>query len=486
MGLAFLMHHPSTLSANPWHFMCNKRGGLGEGTALPGLSFPNILHEYALAAMNTLSNAVSIPAGTLVVLCGVAGCGKSTFARRHFAPTQIVASDECRAMLSDDPENQQVSTRAFQLLHWLVTERLMLGRATIVDSTALSRRARGDLLHIARVCNAPKWLICFNMSVDTCLRQDAMRERNVGAEVISRQYQLLRQALADIGSEGWDNIIMLTEDNVDRLRFFAQMGTFDLRHITGPFDIIGDVHGCTDELLELAGRLGYVQEAGQTLRHPQGRTLVFLGDMADRGPHNAYSFELAMSTVEAGAALYTPGNHCNKLMRYLQGRKVQQTHGLALTVQQVEERELQVPGFKERLRRFIETAPTYLWLDGGRLVVAHAGIKEHMIGRDNDRIRTMCLYGDITGEVNPDGTPVRRDWAQHYRGKAAVVYGHTPRPEPVWVNNTINIDQGCVFGGWLTALRWPERHTVQVPARRAYYTVRTPDFLIARVAKLTS
>jgi protein phosphatase len=253
--------------------------------------------------------------------------------------------------------------------------------------------------------------------------------------------------------------------------------TFDLRHLKGPFDIIGDVHGCFDELLELVALLGYEADGSGSFFHPQERMLVFLGDLSDRGPHNADTFPMAMAMVEAGKALYTPGNHCNKLMRYLHGRGVQLTHGLDLTVLQVEERERKQRGFKSRLRDFIESAPPYLWLDGGSLVVAHAGIKEKMIGSYNDRVRTMCLYGDITGKTNPDGTPVRIDWAQHYRGEAAIVYGHTPVPGPRWVNNTANIDQGCVFGGWLTGMRWPEREAIQVRARHAYYQVRTPEFL---------
>jgi protein phosphatase len=202
--------------------------------------------------------------------------------------------------------------------------------------------------------------------------------------------------------------------------------------------------------------------------HHEGRKLVFLGDLSDRGPYSAAVFSLAMKAVAADGALYTPGNHCNKLMRYLQGRKVRQTHGLAETVQDVRAMDAREPGFAERLGRFIEKAPPYLWLDGGSLVVAHAGIKRHMIGDFTPSIQRMVIYGDITGAKNPDGTPVRLDWAEEYDGEAIVVYGHAPTPEPVWRNNTINIDQGCAFGGSLTALRWPERETVQVKARRAY------------------
>jgi protein phosphatase len=192
-----------------------------------------------------------------------------------------------------------------------------------------------------------------------------------------------------------------------------------------------------------------------------------------------------MLWVENGRALYTPGNHCDKLKRYLQGRKPKLSQGLEGTVAQVEETERKEPGFNERLRLFIEGAPLCLWLDEGRLLVAHAGIKEHMIGRVDGKVRTMVLYGDITGETNPDGTPVRLDWAKHYAGDTTIIYGHTPVAVPRWRNNTANIDQGCVFGGWLTAARWPEGKFVQVGAHQAYYTDRTPKFLVRRVRHLT-
>src|SRR5688572_30450670 len=219
---------------------------------------------------------------------------------------------------------------------------------------------------------------------------------------------------------------------------------FDLRREKGPFDIVGDLHGCTDELWQLLHALGYLRGADDTIVHPGGRKLVLLGDLGDRGPHNAEAFRLAMLWVQKGQALYTPGNHCDKLKRYLQGRKPKLTQGLDKTVAQVEEMNRREPGFKERLRRFIEEAPLYLWLDGGRLAVAHAGIKAHMIGRADGKVRTMVLYGDITGESNPDGTPVRLDWARHYQGRVAVIYGHTPTAVPRWRNNTANLDQGCV------------------------------------------
>lgn len=242
----------------------------------------------------------------------------------------------------------------------------------------------------------------------------------------------------------------------------------------GPFDVIGDVHGCADELNELLDRLGY-DGAGV---HPDGRRLVFLGDLTDRGPKNVAVLRKVTGLVSRGRALYTPGNHCDKLYRYLSGRPVQTGHGLADTIRELDALE---PAARHRLvrafRTMFETAPVYLILDGGRLVVVHAGILEDMIGYISPRIRRFCLYGDPTGKRDEKGRPIRREWALRYRGSARIVFGHDPVPEPKRVNNTINIDQGCVFGGRLTAYRYPEDECVHVRARRAYDTSRVDQFL---------
>lgn len=353
------------------------------------------------------------------------------------------------------------------MFHWIIDQRVRRGYTTVADSTALAKRARMELLRIARENKRRAILLVFEVALGECVRRDALREQPVGPTVIYAQGAKFRQMIRDVQTEEWDEVIFMRskqgESNIQ-----VRIGSFDLRYERGPFDIIGDVHGCTDELLELLSILGYTLDDNNDISHPDKRKLVFLGDLGDRGPHNADAFALAMRWVRSGGAFYTPGNHCNKLMRYLKGRNVTQSHGLDLTVTEVEAREKRAPGFKAQLHDFISQAPTYLWLDGGKLVVAHGGIKRGMIGRDDRSVQTMCLYGDITGKSNSDGTPVRLDWAAHYHGDATIVYGHTPTPTPEWRNNTVNIDQGCVFGGRLTALRWPEREAVQVKARATY------------------
>lgn len=242
----------------------------------------------------------------------------------------------------------------------------------------------------------------------------------------------------------------------------------------GPFDIIGDVHGCRPELEGLLAKLGYVR-AGDPgsdeapWSHPDGRQAVFLGDITDRGPDSVGVIRVVTAMVGRGAALYVPGNHCRKQYRYLTGHQVMLQHGIETTVAEYDrlppaERE----AVTEAFRTMYEGASVHLVLDYGRLVVAHAGLREEMIGQTSKRVTRFCLFGDTTGEQTPDGLPVRRDWAREYEGDALVVYGHTPVEEAVFRHNTVNIDQGCVFGGRLTALRYPERQLVHVAAQEVY------------------
>jgi hypothetical protein len=251
-----------------------------------------------------------------------------------------------------------------------------------------------------------------------------------------------------------------------------ELARCDQREDSGPFDIIGDVHGCAGELEKLLAKLGYaVSWRGEpslpsvVVSAPHGRRVVFVGDLVDRGPRAPDALRIVMSMVEAGVALVVPGNHDVKFQRWLDGKDVKPSHGLDRTIAQME---MQPKAFKTQVRDFLKGLPIYLWLDGGKLAVAHAGIKEHMLGRVSGEIRRFCLYGETSGETDKFGLPIRYHWAAHYRGNTAVVYGHTPVPDADWVNNTICVDTGCCFGGKLTALRWPEREIVTVPAADIY------------------
>lgn len=241
-------------------------------------------------------------------------------------------------------------------------------------------------------------------------------------------------------------------------------------------DIIGDIHGCYSEFYSLTKKLGYHWDSLFPV-HPSGRKLIFLGDLTDRGPESIKMIEVVSSLVNQKLAYYTPGNHCNKLYRFFLGNKVQISHGLETTV--AEYRDLSSKKRHEVSEKFInlyESAPLYLVLDEGKLVVAHAGINEALIGRNDKKVKTFVLYGDITGEKHKDGSPVRRDWAKKYKGSAIIVYGHTPVNEVRIINHTYNIDTGAVFGGKLSALRYPEMEIVQVPSSMPYLKEKFNDF----------
>jgi protein phosphatase len=261
--------------------------------------------------------------------------------------------------------------------------------------------------------------------------------------------------------------------------------TQNLPHEHGPFDIIGDVHGCLAELTALLDRLGYRRSspvphpptASETWHHRAGRKAIFLGDLVDRGPDVPGVLKLVIPMVQNHAALCVPGNHDMKLTRKLKGKDVKISHGLAESLRQLD---AEPPPLAEDIVRFFESLPDHYVLDNGRLVVAHAGLKEEMHGQCSEKVRHFALHGEKTGEIDAFGQEVRVNWAAEYHGRALVVYGHTPLREPCWQNQSVNIDTGCVFGGKLTALRSPERETVSVPAARVYFPSKKPFLAVPR------
>ncbi|MGK5529607.1 polynucleotide kinase-phosphatase [Streptomyces sp. URMC 129] len=421
---------------------------------------------------------LAVPDLSLVVLIGTTGSGKSTFAARHFLPTQVVSSDACRGIVADDENDQSATPEAFELLHYIVGKRLAAGRLTVVDATNVQREARRQLVELARAHDVLPVAIVLDVPERVCADRNAARAERASmpAHVIPRQRRELRRSLRGLEREGFRTVHVLRgEEEVAAATVRLTRRYNDLRHLTGPFDIIGDVHGCRAELETLlAGPLGYAIERdgrGRAVgaRHPEGRTAVFVGDLVDRGPDSPGVLRLVMGMVAAGTALCVPGNHENKLARHLKGRTVRLTHGLAETVEQLAREDGTDPGFRARVAEFIDSLISHYVLDGGRLVVSHAGLPEKYHGRTSGRVRSHALYGETTGETDEFGLPVRYPWAEEYRGAAAVVYGHTPVPRAAWINNTLCLDTGCVFGGALTALRWPERDMVDVPAERVWY-----------------
>ncbi len=418
---------------------------------------------------------LNFPELSLVVLVGASGSGKSTFAKKWFKPSEIVSSDACRMMLSNDENTPGISEDAFELLHFIIAKRLKRGLLTVVDATNVNSQYRKQLVALAREYHILPVAIILNMSDRVCQdRNKARTDRVLPPRAIKGQMLTLKSGISKIREEGFRrHFEFRTPEAVDGISEIIREPLYsDLKHEEGPFDIIGDVHGCYDELCTLLTNLGHtVDKTAYRITATNGRKIIFLGDLVDRGPASPAVLKLVMQATADKYALCVPGNHDNKLLKYLNGKNVQLQHGLERTAAQLEGAD---PAWIESVKVFLDGLVSHYVLDRGNLVVVHAGLKENMQGRGSGAVREFCLYGETTGETDEFGLPVRYNWAANYNGKAAVVYGHTPVVRPEWFNNTIDIDTGCVFGGSLTALRYPEKELVSVPAAQEYAVPARP------------
>ncbi len=426
-------------------------------------------------------NEIAIPDFCLVVLIGATGAGKSTFARRHFKTTEVISSDYARGLISDNENDQSISADAFDLVAAVAEKRLKHRKLTVIDATNVRAPDRKRWVELARRWHALPAAIVLDVDLDDCMAHNKERpDRQFGPGVPQRMISEIRRGLRGLEREGFRQVWRVKgPEEIASATLRREPLWTDKRALNGPFDIIGDIHGCGDELEALLAELGYrvtwTPELGVTRDH--NRTAVFVGDLVDRGPRSPDVVRLVRTMVDAGLALCVMGNHERKAVKWLLGKDVKRTHGLEQTIAQYEALwASENVGREDRrsVKDFLDGLRSHVWLDGGQLCVAHAGLKEEMIGRASGAVREFALYGETTGEIDEFGLPVRADWAAHYRGSTTVVYGHTPVVEAEWVNNTICIDTGCVFGGKLTALRWPERELVSVPAAKTYFEPMRP------------
>lgn len=382
------------------------------------------------------SKTLEIPGLCLVVLIGVPDDLRAEFASRHFAPEEVQTTLENAA------------------------ERLSRGLLTVLDAPHLRAADRAGAVQLARDQNVQ----AVALVLDPPLAGSDMQTRQ---NVTDLHRELGGHDSPGLRAEGFRTAY--------RLRSRAELDGVPLRRVPlkpdrrglhGPFDLIGDVHGCLPELLSLLGNLGYTVSDALEVTPSAGRTLVFLGDLTDRGPDSPGVLRLVMGMLAAGTALCVGGNHDAKLLRALQGHAVKVTHGLEVTLEQLSQAP---PEFVAAVRDFLAGLPHHLLLDDGHLVAAHAGLPAEFQGRDSGRVWNFTLYGDVERQGHDaNGLPIRKDWAATYHGPALVAYGHTPVQQPRWKNRTVNLDTGCVFGGQLSALRYPELTTVSVPAGAVY------------------
>jgi protein phosphatase len=433
---------------------------------------------------------INIPETCLVVLIGASGSGKSTFAKKHFQQYEVLSSDYCRGLVCDDENSQAATNDAFDVLHYIAGKRLGAAKLTVIDATNVQKESRKSLLQFAKQYHYLTVAIVLNLPEEVCHSRNQQRpDRQFGDHVVRRHTQLLQRSLKNLDQEGFRYVYILNcLEEIDSVEIQRKPLWNNKKYERGPFDIIGDIHGCCDELESLLEKLGYKQIEKNpennreihenqdspfwdypTYYHPEGRKAVFLGDLIDRGPRILDTVKLVRNMVVGGYGLCVPGNHENKLSRKLRGKNVKVNHGLEQTVAEIDSLLEEVrETYCQELRKFIDSLVGHYVLDDGKLVVAHAGLRQEMHGRSSGAVKNFALYGETTGEIDEFGLPVRLNWAGEYRAQAMVVYGHTPVPEAEWLNNTIDIDTGCVFGGKLTGLRYPERELVSVAAAKIY------------------
>lgn len=269
---------------------------------------------------------------------------------------------------------------AFDVLHYLASKRLSRGLLTVVDATNVRAEDRKPLVQLAREFHCLPVTIVVDTPERVCHERNASRpDRNFGPHVIRNQKIALRQGLRTLEREGFRHVFVLrSAEECERATLVREPLWNNLKHEAGPFDIVGDVHGCYDELVALLGELGHV--ISQLAGEPEGvcdmsfsdgtgtpRKIVFVGDLVDRGPKTPAVLRLVMKLVAEGKALCVPGNHDIKLLRALRGKNVQITHGLAESLAQLAG---ETPEFRASIATFIDDLVSHYMLDGGRLVVA--------------------------------------------------------------------------------------------------------------------
>lgn len=410
---------------------------------------------------------IEIPEFCLVALIGGTSSGKSSFAEKHFLPTEILSSDFFRGMVCDDENSQSVSGEAFDLLYYAANKRLNLMKMTVIDATNIQQNARKQVIDLAREQNVHAAAIVLNLPEEIMQeRNKARSDRNLPERVVRQHCRDVKRSIKGLKREGFRFVYVINSlEQLENTEIVRTKLWNDRKDIHEPLDIIGDIHGCCDELEILLDKLGYIKGDSGYI-HSDGRKAAFLGDFCDRGNRNADVLRIVMDMVKSGNAIAVPGNHDVKLLKYLRGKKISMTHGIDKTIAEIE---AQGDKFKSEVAEFIDSLISHYILDDGKLVIAHAGLKQEYIGRASARVREFCLYGETTGETDEFGLPVRLDWTVDYRGHATVVFGHIAGREVKSLNGTVCIDTGCVFGGKLTAYRYPEKEIVSVDALKVYY-----------------
>ncbi|WP_214842457.1 polynucleotide kinase-phosphatase [Exiguobacterium sp. s150] len=441
---------------------------------------------------------IQLPYAGIVLLIGPSNSGKSTWLNQLIEieiirPSEVVSSDDYRKLVGDvehidwkghPPDEadslfetyQDISTEAFALMTLLIEARARLNKLTIIDATHLYASDRKKYIELAHRLHQPIYALVLDIAQPILLERDRLRDFPRGGRRVKQQVQVFNREKRTIKREGFNQIHVISDVsqvNVER----ENMNPLHLSSERG-IDVIGDIHGCFDEFLELLERLGYRPNDEGLYVHPEGRVFLSLGDIMSRGPKSLETIEFFIRHVEADIAHMIDSNHGWKVFRWLEGRNVTMKHGDELFVEELQMYEKQkgsdaTETLKSSMKRLLKHAPSHYVLtkqDIPTAVCVHAGIRDEFIGKTSRDISDFCRYGDNEG-FDEAGKPIRKDWTVQHKSKTLIIWGHDPRPRPLRLNHTINIDQGVVFGGRLTAFRYPEQTIVQVEAKQDYAQV---------------
>lgn len=438
---------------------------------------------------------VFLPFSGIVLLIGPSNSGKTTFLKKmidsgQIQPSEVVSSDYFRILVSDVEfldwnhrpkdeadrifeEYQQISAEAFSLMDTLIEKRCKLNKLTFIDATHLYTDDRKRYIALARNHHVPIVSIVFDLDLSVLLERDEMREKPRGKRRVKQQYQVFKRERSLIKKEGYLATYFI--QNLQDIRLIRRnKNPLELDASNG-IDVIGDIHGCYNELIQLLNKLGYERNAEDLYIHPEGRKFLSLGDIMSRGPESLKTMQFFLRHVNEGHAYMIDSNHGWKIARWLDGRNVTLNHGDELVQEEFVQYERhygeeQTIKLKHAIKQLLFEAPSHYILAKNSVptvVCTHAGIKDEFVGKQSYEVSDYCRFGDSEGLDN-NGKPVRKDWTVHHHTSALILWGHDPRPKPIINNNTINIDQGVVFGGELTAYRYPEKEFVSVKAVMDY------------------
>ncbi|MFY3791119.1 polynucleotide kinase-phosphatase [Ureibacillus sp. MALMAid1270] len=437
---------------------------------------------------------VLIPNAGIVLLIGPSNSGKSTLLKQlvkkgQILPSEIVSSDQFRVLVSDvefiDLSNksgdeadtlfdnyQKISAEAFSMMDSLIETRCRLNKLTIVDATHLYSEDRKKYISMAKNNHVPIISLVMDVDQSVLLERDKERENPRGSKRIKQQYQVFKREKRFIKKEGYLATYFISHTN--EIEVIRRENPLHLDLGNG-IDIIGDIHGCYDEMIQLLEKLGYEQNAEQYYIHPEGRKFLSLGDIMSRGPQSMKTMEFFLRHVNNGLAYMIDSNHGWKIARWLDGKNVTLSHGDELVEAEFRQYEVthgteKADTLKYAIKDLLLKSPShYVITKNGipTLVCTHAGMKDEFIGKQSFDISDFCRYGDNEG-LDDTGRPIRKDWTIHHKTNTLIVWGHDPKPKPLVINNTINIDQGVVFGGELTAFRYPEKEFVAIQATTDY------------------